>query len=254
MTQGLLSGKTCVITGGHGSIGAATARLFLNEGARCALIDINTENRELNVLATRTNNILSIQADVSNPSQIKKALEDIHHHWGTIDVLVCNAGIPGNLKQILECSVDDFESIYRSHVLGVFLTCKYGIPFMCDAGSVIINSSIAAFRSDPGAAAYICAKSAQIGLMRVLAKEVSKRGIRVNSIHPGPVENRFQTQIEAQLSQVLDVDGKEFFNQLIPLHRHAMPEEIAQAMLFLASNQSSFVTGHCLIVDGGLHL
>src|SRR5690606_13381640 len=119
-----------------------------------------------------------------------------------------------------------FDSVYAVHVKGAFLACKYGLPLMNDGGSIIIVSSVAAFRGDPGVCAYIAAKQAQIGLMRSVAKEAAERSIRVNTIHPGPVDNQFQLNIEKELGQILKTDGTAFFNQLIPLRRHAHPQEI----------------------------
>lgn len=123
---------------------------------------------------------------------------------------------------------------------------------MNDGGSVIITSSIVGVRGDPGVCAYVTAKHAQIGLMRSVAKEAAARNIRVNTIHPGPVDNAFQHEIEGRLSKVLGRNATEFFDQIIPLRRHASEGEIARAVLFLASAQSSFTTGTTLMVDGGM--
>jgi NAD(P)-dependent dehydrogenase (short-subunit alcohol dehydrogenase family) len=145
-----------------------------------------------------------------------------------------------------------FDDLFAVHVKGAFLLCKYGLPHMSDGGSVIITSSVAGLRGDAGVYAYIPAKHAQVGLMRCLAKEVAPRRIRVNTIHPGPTRNAFQAGIEEQLSTVLGRDAGKFFDDLIPLGRHAEPVEIARAVLFLASDASSYVTGTTLVVDGGM--
>jgi NAD(P)-dependent dehydrogenase (short-subunit alcohol dehydrogenase family) len=137
-------------------------------------------------------------------------------------------------------------------VRGAFLACKYTIPAMNDGGSVIITSSVAAFRGDPGVYAYVSAKLAQVGLMRCVAKEVAPRRIRVNTIHPGPVGNGFQAAIERELGIVINRDAEVLFDELIPLGRHATPREIARSVLYLASDQSSFTTGITLMVDGGM--
>ena len=139
------------------------------------------------------------------------------------------------------------------HVRGAFLACKFAVPAMNDGGSIVITSSVAATRGDPGVYAYITAKHAQIGLMRCLAKELAPRRIRVNTIHPGPIDNSFQLAVEKGLSARRSAaTARAFFNELIPLHRHASPEEIARSVLYLASEQSSFTTGAMLMVDGGM--
>jgi NAD(P)-dependent dehydrogenase (short-subunit alcohol dehydrogenase family) len=118
--------------------------------------------------------------------------------------------------------------------------------------SIVITSSVAATRSDPGVYAYITAKHAQVGLMRCLAKELAPRGIRVNTIHPGPIDNDFQLNVEDGLSQAIGRNGTDFFNEIVPMHRHASADEIARSVLYLASDQSSFTTGAMLMVDGGM--
>jgi NAD(P)-dependent dehydrogenase (short-subunit alcohol dehydrogenase family) len=167
-------------------------------------------------------------------------------------VLFSNAGNSGVISPLADYPEEIFDDVYRVHVKGAFLACKYGIPQMNDGGSVIITSSVAGLRGDAGVYGYITAKHAQIGLMRCVAKEAAARGIRVNTIHPGPTQNEFQSGIEHQLSIVLGRDAGRFFDELIPLGRHATPEEIARSVLYLASEQSSFMTGSLLVVDGGM--
>jgi NAD(P)-dependent dehydrogenase (short-subunit alcohol dehydrogenase family) len=156
------------------------------------------------------------------------------------------------IAPLCEYPEETFDDVMRVHVKGAFLACKYGVPKMNDGGSVIITSSVAGLRGDPGVYAYITAKHAQIGLMRCVAKEAARRRIRVNTIHPGPTDNAFQAGIESELSVVLGRDARAMFDGMIPLGRHGLPEEIAAAVLFLASDQSSFVTGSMLVVDGGM--
>jgi NAD(P)-dependent dehydrogenase (short-subunit alcohol dehydrogenase family) len=123
---------------------------------------------------------------------------------------------------------------------------------MNDGGSIIITSSIVGVKGEAGPYAYITAKHAQVGLMRAVAKEAASRNIRVNTLHPGPVDNEFQATVERELSVILGRNATEVLNQAIPLRRHARPHEIARAALFLASDQSSFTTGSTLMVDGGM--
>jgi NAD(P)-dependent dehydrogenase (short-subunit alcohol dehydrogenase family) len=163
-----------------------------------------------------------------------------------------NAGTFGTVAPIADYPEDVFDAVYAVHVKGAFLLCKYAAPKMSDGGSIVITSSVAATRGDPGVYAYITAKHAQVGLMRCLAKELAPRSIRVNTIHPGPMENEFQRALEADLTKIIGRDATVFFNEMVPLGRHASPEEVARSVLYLASDQASFVTGAMLMVDGGM--
>jgi NAD(P)-dependent dehydrogenase (short-subunit alcohol dehydrogenase family) len=244
--------KVCVITGAAGSIGLATVRLFLEEGARVMLVDLDEDELHRAVAGLPPERVAIKVADVRQAVHVEAYIDATVARWGKIDVLFSNAGNPGTIAPLADYPEDVFDDVYRVHVRGAFLACKYGIAQMNDGGSVIITSSVAGLRGDRGVYAYITAKHAQIGLMRSVAKEAATRRIRVNTIHPGPTRNSFQSGIEKQLSAVLGRDAGRFFDELIPLGRHAAPEEIARSVLFLASEQSSFMTGSLLVVDGGM--
>lgn len=246
--------KVCVITGGAGSIGLATARLLLEEGAKVLLVDLHEQPLAAAAKRLASENVDWITADVSDEEATRRYCERAIERFGKIDVLFSNAGNPGVIVPLSEYPVEVFDSVYAVHVRGSLLACKHGLPRMNDGGSVIIMSSVAAWRSDVGAYAYVTAKQAQVGLMRCLAAEAAPRRIRVNAIHPGPVENEFQLGLERDLGAQLNVDVTAMLDQQIPLGRHAQAEEIARSVLYLASDQSSFVTGASLRVDGGLSL
>jgi len=248
----LLEDRTCILTGGAGSIGQATARRFVDEGARVMLADLDAQALAQAAASLPEGRVRTFVADVSDPAQVQALVAATCEAFGPIDVLFSNAGIVGPIAPIGEYPVDEFDRVLAVHVRGAFLMCRYGVPAMRDGGSIVINSSVAGLRGDPGVYGYITAKHAQVGLMRAVAKEVAARGIRVNTVHPGPVGNTFQGRVEAALSPVLQRDAASFFDERIPLARHARPEEIAAAVLFLASAQSSFVTGTALSVDGGM--
>ena len=247
--RGQLDGKVCVVTGAAGSIGLASVRLFLEEGARVMLVDLNEADLRRAADGLDPDRTAIQVADVGNAPDVRAYVDATVARWGKIDVLFSNAGAIGPLADYPE---DVFDDVYRVHVKGAFLACKYGIAQMNDGGSVIITSSVVGLRGDPGPYAYITAKHAQVGLMRSVAKEVGVRRIRVNTIHPGPTQNSFQARIEDHLGAVLGRDAGAFFDEMIPLGRHAAPEEIARAALFLASDQSSFTTGSTMVVDGGM--
>jgi len=249
---GYLSDKVCIITGGAGSIGAATARVFVNEGARVMLVDLNDGDLRRTVAGIGSDRVSWTTADVTDAAAVRAYVERTVERFGKIDVLVSNAGTVGTIAPIADFPEDVFDSVLAVHVKGAFLACKYGVPAMNDGGSVIITSSVAGVRADPGPYGYITAKHAQVGLMRAVAKETAARGIRVNTIHPGPVDNAFQLDVENKLSGILQRNATEFFDEHIPLGRHATPAEVADSMLYLASSLSSFTTGTTLMVDGGM--
>jgi NAD(P)-dependent dehydrogenase (short-subunit alcohol dehydrogenase family) len=249
---GQLSGKSCLITGGAGSIGLAAARLFLAEGARVTLVDLGEEAGERALAELAGQPVDYVAADVSRSADVERCVVTTVARWGKIDVLFSNAGNFGVVAPIADYPEDVFDAVYAVHVRGAMLMAKHATPRMNDGGSVIITSSVAGVRGDPGVYAYITAKHAQIGLMRCLAKELAPRRIRVNTIHPGPVDNAFQATVEDDVSRIIGRNATEMFNGMIPLGRHAKAEEIAKAALFLASDQSSFTTGATLMVDGGM--
>ncbi len=246
-----LDGKTCLVTGGAGSIGLATARLFAAEGARVTVVDRPGSDLAAAAAALGASGATAA-ADVTDAAQVRACIAATVAKWGKIDVVFSNAGNFGTVAPIDSYPEDVFDAVYAVHVKGAFLVCKYAVPHMNDGGSIVITSSVAGVRGDPGVYAYITAKHAQIGLMRCLAKELAPRRIRVNTIHPGPVDNSFQQNVEDGLTKVIHRDATQFFNEMIPLKRHGKPEEIARSVLYLASDQSSFTTGLRLMVDGGM--
>ncbi|MGO9356328.1 MAG: SDR family NAD(P)-dependent oxidoreductase [Xanthobacteraceae bacterium] len=250
----LLNGKTCIVTGGAGSLGVAAARLLLGEGANVMLIDLREPELRLaaDSLGADAARIAIAVADVTRSDSVRAAIEATVARFGRIDVLFSNAGNFGTVKPITEYPDEVFDAVYAVHVKGAFLMCKHAVAQMNDGGSIIITSSVAGTRGDPGVYAYITAKHAQVGLMRCLAKELAPRRIRVNTIHPGPIQNDFQHRVEHDLSEIIGRNATEFFDSQIPLGRHATAEEVARSVLYLASEQSSFTTGAMLMVDGGM--
>jgi NAD(P)-dependent dehydrogenase (short-subunit alcohol dehydrogenase family) len=245
--------KVCVITGGAGSIGAATARLLVAEGAKVMITDLS--DAALKKVAADIgagDRLAAITADVTKSGEVKAAFAAAVARFGRIDVLFSNAGNFGTVAPITDYPEDVFDSVLAVHVKGAFLCAKHAVPNMNDGGSIVITSSVAGVTGDPGVYGYITAKHAQVGLMRVLAKELAARNIRVNTVHPGPVDNSFQLNVEEKLGTIIGRDGTQFFNEIIPLHRHVRPDEVARAVLFLASDASSFTTGSLLMVDGGM--
>ncbi len=249
-----LHDRHVLITGGAGSIGLASARLLSAEGACISLVDLPGPALQQALAELPAERAQALSADVSSSADMQRMLAQAVQRFGPIDVLFSNAGNSGVIAPVVDYPEEVFDRVMAVHVRGAFLACKYGLPLMRDGGSLIICSSVAGMRGDPGVSAYITAKHAQVGLMRSVSKEAAARGIRVNSLHPGPVDNGFQHDLEQRLSGVLGQDATQFFNTLIPLGRHARPEEVARSVLYLASDDSSFTTGSTLMVDGGMNV
>jgi NAD(P)-dependent dehydrogenase (short-subunit alcohol dehydrogenase family) len=250
---GQMRDKVCLITGGAGSIGAASAKLLRDEGAKVMLVDLDKAALQ-KAAAGIGAEVAWWEADVTKSDQVRNAVAATVERFGKIDVLFSNAGNFGTVAPIADYPEDVFDAVLAVHVRGAFLCAKHAVPQMNDGGSIIITSSVAGVTGDPGVYGYITAKHAQVGLMRVLAKELAGRNIRVNTVHPGPVDNSFQLNVEQKLGALIGRDGTQFFNEIIPLHRHVRAEEVARSVLFLASDAASFTTGCLLMVDGGMSI
>ena len=250
--MGRLDGRTAIITGGEGSIGMATARLFAAEGARVFLAGISEPDLKAGAAELGTGTAAWAVADVTDSAQVRAAVDAAVGRFGRLDVVIANAGISGATAPIAEYPEGAFDETLAVHVRGAFLLCKHAVPHLTAGASVIITSSVVGLTAAPHIAGYATAKHAQVGLMRTLAAELAPRGIRVNTIHPGPVDNEFQHHIEVVATGADRAAATAIFDRMIPLARHAAPEEIAHGMLFLASDDSSFMTGATLAMDGGM--
>src|SRR3954465_11940618 len=250
--MGRLGDKVALITGGGGSIGAATARLFADEGAKVVLADVDEEGLALVTDEIGAERAAYVVTDVTDSEQVGAAVRIATERYGGLDVAFANAGIFGDATPIVDYPEDVFDHVMAVNVKGSFLVAKHALAVMRDGGSLIINSSVVGLTSDAGIAGYATSKHAVVGLMRTAAKEVAARGIRVNTIHPGPVDNAFQHRIETVATGEDEATAARRFESMIPLARHATPEEVARAVLFLAGNESTFVTGATIPVDGGM--
>ncbi len=248
----LLQDKVCIITGGAGSLGLASAKLFLREGAKVMLVDLNESDLAGAKKALTSERAQTVAADVTDPAATRAYIDRTVATFGKIDVLLSNAGVRGVVAPATAYPEDVFDQVMAVHVRGAFLACKYALPKMNDGASIIITSSVVGATGAPGSIGYATAKHAQVGLMRTLAKEVAARQIRVNTLHPGPIDNEFQREIENGIGKMIGIDATEMLNRAIPLGRHASPDEIAGSALYLASHLSSFVTGSMVMADGGM--
>jgi NAD(P)-dependent dehydrogenase (short-subunit alcohol dehydrogenase family) len=249
-----LKDKVVIITGGAGGIGTATAKLFLAEGAKVMLVDVVEEELKKVANSFNSGNIGYCVADVSSLKGTKNYVSETLKNFGGIDIFFNNAGIEGEFKSIQEYSEEAFDKLIAVNIKGVWLGCQQVIPKMKDGGSVIITSSVAGLKGFKGLGAYVASKHAVIGIMRVAALEFADRNIRVNTIHPGPVNNRMMRSIESQISPDDPKVAQQGFQDAIPFGRYAESKEIAGVALFLASEESKYVTGTMQVVDGGMLL
>jgi NAD(P)-dependent dehydrogenase (short-subunit alcohol dehydrogenase family) len=249
-----LQDKVAVISGGAGSIGAATARVFAAEGARVVVADLDEAGLAAVVDELGSDRAALAVTDVTDSDQVRAAVTLAIERFGGLDIAFANAGVFGVNAPIVDYPEDVFDRVMAVNVRGSFLLAKHALAVMRDGGSMIFNSSVVGLISDATIAGYATSKHAIVGLMRTAVREVADRAIRVNSIHPGPVDNEFQHRIEVSATGEEAARAAELFEERIPLSRHASPAEIARTVLFLASDDSSFMTGATIKVDGGLHI
>ncbi|WP_437372742.1 SDR family NAD(P)-dependent oxidoreductase [Maribacter litoralis] len=247
-----LKGKVVVITGGTGGIGMASANLFLAQGAKVVLVDNNEEA----IIEARTNlnnnNVSYYRADVSKKEDTIRFLNHALETFGKIDIFFANAGIEGTSSPISEYPEEVFDKVVAVNLKGVWLGCQYIVPKMEEGGSVIITSSVAGLKGFAGLGAYVATKHAVVGIMRVAAAENASRNIRVNTIHPGPVDNEMMRRIESDMSPDSPTAVKDGFTATVPFGRYATSIEVAELALFLASDESKYITGCTHLIDGGM--
>lgn len=246
--MGRLENKVAVITGGAGGIGKVTAKRFLDEGASVVLVDL-FEDALAEAKSELGENILTVQADVSKEEDVKNYVAKTLESFNKIDIFFNNAGIEGKVAPITEQKVEDFDQVISVNVRGVFLGLKHILPVMISqkSGSIINTSSVAGLGGSPNVSPYITSKHAVVGLTKAAAVESAPHGIRVNSIHPSPVNTRMMRSLETGLA----VDEATMAKS-IPLGRYGESSDIASLVVFLASDESAFITGSQYRIDGGM--
>ncbi len=247
-----LKDKVAVITGGAGGIGLATARLFLAEGAKVVIVDLDKALLEKASFELDHENLSYCVADVSKADDNENYVEQTLEVHGQIDIFFANAGIEGASKPIAEYPEETFDKVIAVNLKGVWLGCKHVIPKMKRGGSVMITSSVAGLKGFAGLGAYVATKHGIIGIMRVAALENAERKIRVNTIHPGPVNNDMMRRIEKDMSPENPKEVLKGFESAVPFGRYAESRELAEMALFLASDESKYITGCTHVVDGGM--
>jgi NAD(P)-dependent dehydrogenase (short-subunit alcohol dehydrogenase family) len=249
-----LTNKVAIITGGAGSIGKTTAQLFLGEGAKVVLVDLQESDLKEAVEELGGKDMAYCVADVTQSADVQRYVTYVVETFGKIDIFFNNAGIEGVVKPIADYPEEMFDKVIAVNVKGVWLGNKYVLPHMNDGGSIIITSSVAGLLGSPNVSAYITSKHANVGIMRATAVEAAPRKIRVNCVHPSPVDNRMMRSLEEGFSPGQGAAVKEQLSLTIPLGRYAEPIEIGKLVLFLASDDSQFITGTTQVIDGGINV
>jgi NAD(P)-dependent dehydrogenase (short-subunit alcohol dehydrogenase family) len=241
---GRLAERVCVVSGSSGGIGAATVELFQREGATVVGIDLLEDSP----------GDLTLRVDVTSEEEVREAFEQVRERYGRIDVLFNNAGIsPNDDGSVLETTLEAWERVQHVNLRSVFLCCKHGIPHLLEnegplRGSVINTASfVAVMGAATSQISYTASKGGVLALSRELGVEFARRGVRVNALCPGPVDTPLLRELFAK-------DPEKAARRLVhvPIGRFARAEEIAQGALFLASDDSSYVTASTFLIDGGL--
>jgi NAD(P)-dependent dehydrogenase (short-subunit alcohol dehydrogenase family) len=254
--MGKLDGKVAIITGGASGIGAASVRCFASEGARVVIADVQDE-RGARLSDELDGQAVYIHTDVSQESHVEQLIARTVEQFGRLDCMFNNAGIPGPDYAVAETPMDEFDRAMNVLLRGVFLGIKYAAPVLAEqkSGSIISTASVAGLRTGSGGHVYSAAKAAVIHLTRSVAMELGEQGVRVNCICPGGIATPIFGKAMGLSPEAADDTVRAM--QLIlsaaqPIQRAGLPEDVAQAALWLASDDASFVNGHALVVDGGL--
>ena len=243
-----LTDRTAIVTGGSRGIGEAIAIRLADEGARvavCASRSLDRGQAVAEAIEGRGGSALALQADVSNPGDVKALFKTVLDRWGALDILVNNAGIARD-GLLMRLKPDDWDAVLDVNLKGAFLCMQAAVrPMMRARSGRIINiSSVTGLMGNPGQAGYTAAKSGLIGLTKTAAKELAGRGITANVVAPG--------YIPTEMTDKLPENLKEKILEQVPLGTPGKPEDIAAAVAFLASSDAAYVTGQVLVVDGGM--
>lgn len=245
--------KVVLITGGSGGIGSTAAKMFVERGAKVMLVDIDEEALKKTVEEIGADKAAYVAADVSDERQVKNYVDKTIEKFNTIDVFFNNAGVEGKVIPLDEYPLDEFNKVIDINVKGVYYGLRQVFPKMKEkGGSIIMTSSVAGMMGTPNVLPYVTSKHAVVGMMKTAAQEGAPHKIRVNTINPSPVDNRMMRSLEDGFAPGEAESAKKNFEQSIPLGRYATNDEVAKLVLFLAGEDSEFITGTINPIDGGM--
>ena len=249
------TGKVALITGGGGGIGRATALGFALRGAKVMVVDADAVSGQAtaDIIAQRGGTVGFVQADVTQSGSVQEYVKKTMDAYGRIDCFFNNAGIEGAVSPVYEYDEAMFDKVIAVNLKGVFLGMRHVLPAMIAQGSgaIVNTASVAGLFGGPGMVAYVASKHAVLGMTKVASTDVAPLGVRVNAVCPGPVETRMMRSLESQRNPGDPESIHAAMNRTIPAGRYALPEEIANTVMFLCSDLSSNTTGTHVVVDGG---
>jgi NAD(P)-dependent dehydrogenase (short-subunit alcohol dehydrogenase family) len=253
--MGMLEGKVAIVTGGTSGIGARTAERFVAEGARVVIAGRRREEGEA-LAQSLAPQARFVRTDVAREAEVEALIAQATTEFGRLDCLFNNAGTPGRLTGIADVDMAHFDSIMAVHVRGVVLGMKHAAPVMSrqGSGSIINTGSVGGLRAGTSPHIYAAAKAAVIHLTRCVAVELAEKGVRVNSISPGAIVTGIFAKGAGLPDAISDASAERLKDRFVlaqPLRRAGLPEDVADAAVYLASDAARFVTGHDLVVDGG---
>jgi NAD(P)-dependent dehydrogenase (short-subunit alcohol dehydrogenase family) len=243
-----LTGKVALVTGGNSGMGLATAKLFAEEGARVVITGRRQDALD-EAAKTVGHSVLAVQGDVSRMADLDRLFATIKNKFGHLDVLFANAGL-GQVAPLGQVTEEQFDREFAINVKGLFFTVQKALPLLRDGSSIILNASIAAHMGMEGFSVYSATKAAVRSFARTWTSDLKGRKIRVNSLSPGPIETPIFGKMGLTEEQANGF--KQALPGMVPLGRMGSDEEIAKAVLFLASDDGSYITGIDLVVDGGM--
>ena len=250
-------GKVVIVTGAAGGIGKEVVRKLANAQAKVVLVDLNEDaiKSVQTELGLTEENSLAVKADVSNEESVKNYVDQTITKFGRIDGFVNNAGVEGPAKPLEEITEKDFDFVYGINVKGVLFGLKYVLPIMKEqkSGSIVNTSSVAGLIGSPNMVLYNSSKHAVMGINKVAALEAATFNVRVNTVNPGVINTQMMRKIEANVAPGAAEAAQAAYNEAVPMKRYGEPEEVANVIAFLLSDEASYVSSSSFTVDGGLY-